>query len=174
MYIIAAQSLATNMYRVTNLLRVLSSILFIIVLLFVYANLPDTVDLTVDPIGSSWLVIPKSDFFYYSLIIFLLTNLIAFFFGRVFQGIGIDSETFFFSSQSFKDHFTTWWGIFPAIMNLIFMFSLGFIGVFNGQDKQLAQSYSYLSFLGQFLVAGWIIWLIVVLVKKTSKSQISS
>ena len=148
------------------MVRIASSLLFIIVLLLIYANLPDRVGITDSSINTPGLFLPKSDFFYYCLIIFLATNAIAFVFGKVFQSIAIRPETFFFSSEIFKDRFTTWWGVFPAVMNLIFMFSLGFIAVFNNHDMDMIRSYSYLPFLGQFLVAGWIIALIVVLLKR--------
>ena len=140
--------------------------LFIVFLLFIYANLPDRVVISDNSINAPKLFLSKSDFFYYCLIIFLASNAIAFVFGKVFQSITVRPGAFFFSSELFKDHFTTWWGVFPAIMNLIFTFSLGFIAVFNNHDVEMIRSYSYLPYLGQFLVAGWIIALIVVLLKK--------
>ncbi|MEQ9424901.1 MAG: DUF1648 domain-containing protein [Cyclobacteriaceae bacterium] len=151
------------MSKVFQLLRIGSSILLIIVLLFVYANLPEQVAVHANNSGSASSFLSKNDFFYFTLLAFIGLNLLVFGGGKMLEQLPVNAAKFLFASESFKENILAWWTSFSSIINLFLIFIIGFIGVFNSSDDQLISSYAYLAYVGQFLIIIWLITLIYLL-----------
>ena len=157
------------MVKLVNLTRVITSILFILVLLFVYANLPDRVGLIYKSSGLTDFSLDKNQFFYISLVLSLFFNLITVVIVKFFQPLPVISERFFFNSEWFKENFLAWLSALSPIMNLFFVFIVAFIGIYNNGDNELINSYGYLAYLGQFLILCWLILLVFIVLKKDAK-----
>ncbi len=157
------------MVKLVNLTRVVTSILLILVLLFVYSNLPNRVGILYNSAGQVDWYLDKNQFFYASLILFLSLNLMTVLFTKIFQFLPIRPGRFFFSNELFKDNFTAWLSALAPVMNLFFVFMVAFVGIYNNGDVDLINSYSYLAYLGQFLVFIWLLVLIYILLKKGNK-----
>lgn len=157
------------MVKLINLTRVVTSILVIFVLLFVYSNLPERVGLLYSPSGLVDFYLDKNEFFYITLILSLVLNLITVLFVKVFQTLPVNADRFFFTNDWFKERFSAWIASLAPIMNMFFVFTVVFIGIYNHGDLELIESYSYLAYLGQFLVLGWLFTLIFLILNKSNK-----
>jgi len=154
------------MIKVANLARIITSLLLIIVLGFVYANLPEMVGLHFNDEAKPDYMIEKSYFFYFTILIFLAFNLLNTIFVKVFEQIPISSTRMFFTNARFKSDFTSWISSFSPVINLFLIFVISFIGIYNSGDVALINSYSYLAYFGQFLVLAWLVMLIFILLNR--------
>ncbi len=157
------------MVKLFNLIRVFSSILLIFVLLFVYSNLPDRVGVVYNASGQVDFYLDKNEFFYTSLILCLVLNLVIVSFVKVFQSLPVNENRFFFSNDLFKETLGAWLASLAPIINMFFIVIVIFIGIYNHGDLELIESYSYLAYLGQFLVLGWIFALVFIIITKSNK-----
>ncbi len=155
------------MVKLFNLARVVTSILLILVLLFVYANLPERVGLFYSASGQMEFYLNKNDFFYSSLILSLAINLIVIVFVKVFQSLPVKPDRVFFTNEWFKEKLIAWLAALSPVMNLFFIFIVSFVGIYNSGDAELINSYGYLAYLGQFLVLGWLVALIFIVLNKS-------
>lgn len=126
------------MNKAVKVLNFFSSILFAMILLLVYAYLPISVDLNIDEIGN----IHKHQFFYYSIVIFIVYNLLL----RVI---------FHFGLKGAIDQLSSWFQLLIFCLNVYFTFLIGFVGVWNNATHVSPQGYAYLNYLGPILLASW-------------------
>jgi len=137
------------MIKVVKVLNLFSILLFAAVLLLVYAYLPIEVKLNLEEIGS----IHKQNFFYYSIGIFLLANLIL----RLIINLGLRSWT------GLKK---AWLSLLIFCINVYFSLLVGFIGVLNNSTHISPESYSYLTNIGPVVLLFWLVGLIFLAFKK--------
>ena len=141
------------MIKTVNLLRFLSIILFLIAFSFIYAYMPVMVRLN----PGSTLEIHKENFFYYGAGLFLIINIIS----RIIS--------IFFTPRiviSRGEEAAAWFSALPFVINLYMVFIIGFLGALNNSSHILAESYSYLNFLGPAIFFLWICGLIYFIVLK--------
>ena len=156
------------MIKLAKLARIVTYFLLIGVLLFVYANLPARVNLLYNSEGQVEFFLEKNDFFYASLILSLVLNLVITMAVKLLEPLPIAADRFFYSTESFRELFLTWLASLAPVVNLFFVFVIAFIGIQNNGDQELIASYGYLAYLGQFLVFGWLISLIFIVTKRRS------
>lgn len=132
------------MLRIVNFLKVLSIILFLIMLLLVYAYLPVMAKL--DPEQGA-LQLHKETFFYFVVGVFVAVNLVFIGFQKMFE-------------KQIKDEVLKAWvrGL-AFVINLYFTFIVVFIGVINNAQHLSAAGFAYLNYLGPFLIFSWVIGL---------------
>ncbi|MEM9338713.1 MAG: hypothetical protein AAGA66_08305 [Bacteroidota bacterium] len=137
------------MGKAVRVLNRFSSILFIAILLLVYAYLPVQVDLKVQELS-----VHKQHFFYYSLGTFILVNILL----RLVLGYGL---------RSLNLSIRSWMMGLIFLLNFYITLIIGFIGVLNNSTHVSPSSYAYLNFLGPILLIGWMIGLIFLVFKKS-------
>jgi len=137
------------MIKVVNVLNTFSAILFAIVLLTVYAYLPISIDLNIEGMSN----MHKQDFFYNSIGIFVGINVLM----RLVINIGF---------KHLANVLQAWFRLFIFIINVYFTLMIGFIGVWNNATSITPSTYSYLNYIGPFLLVVWIIGLIFLVIKK--------
>lgn len=139
------------MEKAVSVLNRISTVLFVIILLLVYAYLPIQVELNVEGLDT----VHKQRFFYYALFAFIIVNLLL----RVILTFGFRSS---------KVDIAAWLRGLIFVLNFYMTLIMGFIGVLNNATHVSPSSYAYLNFLGPILLVGWVVGLVVVIVKQRS------
>lgn len=137
------------MLKAVKVLNIGSTLLFIVILLLIYAYLPISVDLNVEGVKD----IHKQQFFYYAITAFIVVNILV----RVILNLG-------FSKVS--TNVLGWMNALIMIMNVYLTFMVGFVGVWNNSTHISPSSYAYLNFLGPLSIIIWVGGLIFLVVKK--------
>ncbi|MEO9966995.1 MAG: hypothetical protein ABJF11_14450 [Reichenbachiella sp.] len=147
------------MIKVTKLLYTLSIFTFLGILLYVYAFLPNKIGIFFDESGEATLAINKAVFFYACLGLFALTNGIIILYRRMSRGQLNLSQT------DFKEMTTTeiayhWLSGLSFVFNVIYIFSIMFIGMYYNSEHFDVTNYVTLIYIGPILLAGWFFWFI--------------
>ena len=137
------------MVKAVKVLNTVSTLLFITVLLLVYAYLPISVDLNVDGISN----LHKHRFFYYAVGLYFGINLLI----RIVLGVGL---------KGLSENLLAWCTSLIFIINVYLSFLIGFVGVWNNATHISPSNYSYLNFLGPIFIIIWVAGLIFLVVKK--------
>tara|TARA_B100000609_G_scaffold188723_1_gene175132 strand:+ start:382 stop:801 length:420 start_codon:yes stop_codon:yes gene_type:complete len=138
------------MLKVVNLTKFFSGILFLFILLLVYAYMPIMVKL--DPEATTQ--VHKENFFYFGLALFTALNTLILFAQSMIN------------KRLKGEVLQSWIGGFTFVFNLYLTFLIGFLGVLNNPSHIEASSYAYLNWLGPFMIFSWFIGLIFILLKK--------
>lgn len=154
------------MSRNIRIVRTFSIIVYLGVLLYVYAYLPQQVGIDANEADEFSTFIDKETFFYFALGSFLLVNIIVVVFGNLMQLIPVNAQGFF-TSQEFKERIHNWFSSFGLIINLFFLSAVAFIGFFNNADYYHISSFSIFAYLGQALIFIWIILFFYLLSKRS-------
>lgn len=128
------------MLKVLNFLKVLSVILFLGVLLLVYAYLPVMIDIQPD---SQDIQVRKETFFYYSIAAFVMINLVLFVFQRLTE------------PKLMGEGIKAWMRGLSFIINIYLAMLVGFVGVINNATHINPSGYAYLNYLGPILLVVW-------------------
>jgi hypothetical protein len=129
------------MEKAVNVLKVISSLVFLATLLFVYSLLPIMVKL--NPADAAWSV-HKEYFFYGSIIFFIVLNIFLIAMERMISPL-INME-----------EIRAWIKGLAFVLNFYLACLIGSIGVFNNQSNFLPGSYAYLNFVGPILLLAWV------------------
>jgi len=143
------------MLRVLNFVKAISAFIFLGILLLVYAYLPVMVDISPD---ESLAKVHKEDFFYYSIVVFLVINLFLFVIQKMIEPL--------IKSEEVK----AWLRGFTFVINFYLTCLIGFVGVINNQGSVSTSGYMYLNFIGPILIIAWIVGLFVVIRSKPKTS----
>lgn len=154
------------MSRNIRIVRTFSIAVFLGVLLYVYAYLPENVGVDADEKDEFSTFISKEAFFYFSLIIFSLVNIVFIVFANLMQVIPVRPQGFF-TTPDFKERIHNWFSSFGLIINLFFISVVAFIGFFNNADYYHVSSFSIFAYLGQALIFIWIVLFFYLLSKRS-------
>jgi hypothetical protein len=144
------------MIRVVGLIRVLSVVLFLIVLGLVYAYLP--VMVRVLPQDAT-LLFHREYVFYSAVGLFFLINLFVFMLIKMVNPLLLSRK---------GEEMTAWFNSIGFVINVYVATLFGFIGVLNNPLHISASSYGYLNYMGPILLMIWIVGIIYFSVKKKS------
>ena len=147
------------MISIVKAVRVLSSLAFLGVLLYVYAYLPDPVKLPVDVGGIKELLVHKGNLFYAMIGIFALVSITSFFVIRLIN-------TLPGSEVNFKKNLTNWSLSFLVVINVFLILSLVIIGVINSTEQTSIGNYATLAYIGPVLLIIWLFLLILVVSRR--------
>lgn len=139
------------MLRVVNFLKILSIILFLVILLLVYAYLPVMVAL--DPGTFDW-SLHKETFFYYTIACFVVVNVVM---------LGFQKLT---EPRMTNEDAKAWARGGGFVINIYLTLLIGFIGVINNTAHLDPAGFVYLNYFGPILIFSWIVGLIYLLYKK--------
>lgn len=154
------------MSRNIRIVRTFSIVVFLGVLLYVYAYLPEQVGIDADATDEFSTFIGKEAFFYFAIASFILVNIIFIVFGNLMQMIPVSSGGFFVS-EDFKERIHNWFSSFGLIINLFFISVVAFVGFFNNADYFHISSFSIFAYLGQALIFIWIVLFFFLLRKRS-------
>lgn len=146
------------MIKMVNLIRVLSIILYLLVLGLVYAYLPVMVKLI--PVDQTMLI-HREYFFYYAVGVFFVVN------GFSWGLIKILNPLILIKRGELA---TAWFNLIAVVLNLYLVFILGFIGVLNNPQHVSSVGFSYLNYMGPVLLIIWMVGFFYVSVSKKSTS----
>lgn len=153
------------MLRIAIFARVLTIILFLGVLLFVYAYLPEQVGVSADEYDKPNAFIGRELFFYSFLVVFSLVNLIFVLAGKLLGSLAVGEKSFF-ASKGFKDRMTTWLIGLGVVINIFIIITVAFLGLFNNADYYHISQFSMLAYLGQAIIFIWIVLFFYLLIKR--------
>lgn len=141
------------MRNVFSWIRVVSMLFFLAALSLTYAYLPERVSLYSDSLGTPVYFIERGFFFYYAFGFFLFANLMFYVFSKMLDRVPVTAGTGIFNSDIFKDKAMTWLEVLVILINGFFVTSIAFIGVYNNPQTFEWANFSYLVYIGIFLMA---------------------
>ncbi len=133
------------MEKAVNVLKVISAIVFLGTLLYVYSLLP--VMVTLHPEDSSWSV-HKEYFFYGVIILFMVLNIFLIAMERMLRPLIKIEEV------------RAWVKGLAVVLNFYLACMIGSVGVMNNANDFQPGSYGYLNYIGPVLIVVWVIGLI--------------
>lgn len=147
------------MIKVTKLLYTLSIFVFLAILLYVYAFLPDQIGIFFERDGSASLTIQRADFFYAALGLFVLTNGAILLYRKMNRGhLNLGKTSF--EDMSTAEQVYHWLMGLSFVINVIYIFSIMFVGMYHNSEHFDITNYVALIYIGPILLAGWIFWFI--------------
>lgn len=136
----------------------ISIVLFLVVLLLVYAFLPDPLGIIFDKKGATMHEMSKETFFYSTLFIFVIIQVVLILFKK---GSGLKIRI--------RDaYFNTWLQGFHLSINLFVILMLMFIGLANNAVDYSYGSIQFLVYLAPLIVILWLLVLPVMILFKKS------
>lgn len=153
--------------RFAKALWMLSMVVFLVSLLYIYTKLPPFIALTSDISAFNFLNFPKSDFFYGVLIIFIISNLAWYLIAKRLSGFSnFKSNGNTFMTNDKIHNLINWLNSFSFIINCLIIVSIFFIWVSISETKNGINllSTGIYSFLG--LIVFWLLLLGYLIVKK--------
>ena len=140
------------MIKSIKVLNLFSTLLFAIVLLLIYAYLPISVDVNIEGVEA----IHKQTFFYAALSGFVVINVLL----RMITRLGL---------TKLNETLKGWVSLVVLVVNVYLTLLIGFIGVWNNATSISPNGYSYLNYIGPFLLIAWIAGLIFLVFRNTLK-----
>lgn len=138
--------------------------IFLAVILYVYALLPNEIGVWYDDNGTAQYLASKSFFFYIYFGLFILTNALIY----AYQKMAISSTDISmdaFSELSFKEITHHWLTGLSWVFNLIYILSSFYIGLYNSRDVN-PDHYVALVYLCPIVLISWIFYFIYLRVTK--------
>ena len=133
--------------------------IFLGVLLYVYAFLPDPVKLPLDFADIREILIGKGNLFYAMIGIFAIVSITSFFVMRLINALPGPEI-------NFKRNLTGWSLSFMVVINIFLILSLIIIGIINNTGSPAIGNYTVLAYVGPVLLIVWLILLVLVVTKK--------
>lgn len=147
------------MIKVIKLLYTLSILIFLGVLLYVYAFLPNIIGVYFDGSGSAQFSMHRADFFYAALGLFVLTNGAIILYRKMNRG-SLNLSVSEFGEMSVPEQVYHWLMGLSLVINVIYVFSIMFVGMYHNSEHFDIKDYVALIYIGPLLLAGWIFWFI--------------
>lgn len=147
------------MIKITKLLYTLSIPIFLATLLYVYAFLPEQVGLFFDKNGETTLLMNKADFFYACLGLFVFTNGIILLYRKMNRG-NLNLGKADFEDMTSAELVYHWLNGLSFVINVIYIFSIMFVGMYYNSEHFDIVNYVALIYLGPVMLAGWVFWFI--------------
>jgi hypothetical protein len=155
------------MKKIIGFLWGVSILIYLGILLVVYAYMPDAVAYQTDEMGNYKDFVSKDTFFYTLLVSFSVANAIFFIFRKTLEAANKPGS--FLGSGDFKEVFLTWFVSFMLVVNIMFIFTTIFMGIFNNQDYLTLSRFGLLAYIGPSLVVIKLVVLIFLLGKRVSE-----
>jgi len=155
-----------SMDKFVGFFKTTSWLLFLGALLWSYAYLPTQVTYRYDNLGDVLAVTSKSNFFFASLAIFLIANIVCIIFLRTLKKIDSSDDGVGLRNRALKKDISMWVDGFMGILNFFFSISVFLISNLNGAREFQGLFIGVLIYLGPLLILLWIFYLIQLITKK--------
>jgi len=142
--------------RIFSAVRFLSILPLFIVLLFVYANISESVGLSIDEAGNPVNFISKNAFFYLSLTILVTINASIHMLVNLYRKTSSDTP-------KYREALLIWLNGLMILLNLFFITSLVFINAYNSLEILNLDYYGMVVFIILIVTTLWIAGVVPVL-----------
>ncbi len=146
------------MSKVLKVIKFLSMIIFLIIILTVYAKLPENTMLFIGDLMTT-----KQAFFYITLIMFFIINFLFAALGWLYS----KSKTNKLKQKQLRE----WLVSLPVAINFYIIFIVAYIGELNDRAAGGADSFYYLLYLGPLLIVVWLIAFAKIMLTSSSESN---
>ena len=150
------------MDKLVGFIRTASYLIFLAALIWAYASLAGQVSYRFDGDGSALELVDRNTFFFSSVIIFLVANVICVSFIKVLKKIKTSDEGVGIRNKGLKTDIITWVRGFAGILNIMFTTIVFFIGYMNMNELKLDVLSIYL-YIGPILLVFWFFYLVKIL-----------
>lgn len=150
------------MDKLVGFIRTVSYLIFLGVLIWAYASMAAQVTYRFDGDGSALEVVNKDTFFFASVGIFLLANVICIVFLQTLKKIKTTEDGQGIRNRSLKLDVITWVKGFAGILNIMFTTIVFFLGFMNMNELKMDALSVYI-YIGPILLIIWFFYLVKVL-----------
>jgi hypothetical protein len=156
------------MSRIIKFIWFLSVVVFLAMLLWVYAYLPNRVGIMADHEGIADTFVSKGNFFYLALGIFLLVNGALFVMRRLLApgDFSTPKAPALAARVGMRADLADWMLGFATALNLFFILTMSYLSVFNNPDGGNINFYGVLVITGPLLIALMLLVLVYLFLKK--------
>ena len=145
----------------------LSIAIFMIVLLWVYAYLPANVGYHANSYGLPDQFIPRENFFYFLLGLFIFTNVVIYLLYKLIQLQYLRTPaTENIAGRAVKEDVAAWLLGFSATLNIFYILSMVYLSLFNNQEGIKLAYYGPVVFAGPLLIGIMLVVLLYIFFKK--------
>ncbi len=134
-------------FKVINALRIISIIVLVIVFFIAYAGLPKQILLLLDAKSNPLYYLPKNYFFYTSLSVFILSNVLFYVLAVLFGK----------SIKPINKMVANYVLLLSIVINVFFATALTFIAILNGQENFDYSSFAPFIYLSPALFLIWVL-----------------
>lgn len=150
------------MHRVFKLVSRITVFIFLAMLLYVYAFLPEMVSLYFDQGGTPIFQMDREVFFYSALGLFMVCTLVLSFLKRTLKTLPVGTTGTSISANK-KSGLRVWADSLSVVLNLFFIFSISFVGLFHNDEHFNVSYFAFIVYIGPLLICIWIFYLIYLL-----------
>jgi len=146
--------------------RNVTILIFTGALIWSYAFMASQVNYRFDPAGDALGTANKNTYFFGAMAIFLLTNVVCYYFTRVLKRIDTTEDGKGIRNRSLKNDLISWIKGFAGVLNLFFSLILVFLGLMNMSADYNIKTLGFYVYLGPLLILAWFFYLAVILGKR--------
>ncbi|MGW8123649.1 hypothetical protein ACV07N_13415 [Roseivirga echinicomitans] len=150
------------MDKLVGFIRTSSYLIFLAALIWAYASVAGQVSYKFDGDGSVLGLVDKNTFFFASVTIFLVANVICVSFIQVLKKIRSTEDGIGIRNRSLKLDIITWVKGFAGILNIMFTTMVFFVGYMNMNELKI-DSLSNFIYVGPILLVFWFFYLVKML-----------
>ncbi len=148
---------------------------FVFLLLYFYSAMPEAIGYSMDEVGSIINRIPKSNFFYFMISLFVVLNLVVLIPPKLLETKShMGLSRIFPVGDDYRDYFLGWFYSFGGILNLSLIMMTFYTHSINNQNEIAASEFNVFFYLVPSLLVLWIIGLFVILTGKFKQVQSNS
>ena len=146
--------------------RSVTILLFTGALIWSYAFMASQVSYRFDPAGDALGTANKDTYFFGAIAIFLLANVVCYYFTKVLQKINTTEDGVGIKKKYLKKDLITWIKGFAGVLNLFFSLILVFLGLMNMSSDYNIKTLGFYVYLGPVLIMVWFFYLAAILGKR--------
>lgn len=160
------------MQRIFKFVSGASVVIFMGMLLYVYAFLPEKVGLYYDANEIALWTMGKTNVFYTFLGVFIFVNLITSLLSRSIGIVPVDPAGFI-KTEYFKYNLHLWSAGLSFILNLTIIFAIIFIGLYHNDEHFNISYFSFLIYVGPILLTIWIFVLLYFVANRSKNHPVN-
>lgn len=159
-------------YRFGKTFHFLSILFFVVVFMYIYSSVPETVAYQVNEEGLMVKGFSRSTFFYAGIVIFALLNIILAVPAKMIEKQSTPNlKRLFPTGDDFRDYMLTWIYSFIGIINVSLCILALFVHSINNQNEISSSSFSGFFYLVPVFFVTWIVALFWILFQKFKTLQ---
>ena len=150
------------MPRIAVTFRNISLLLLLIILLYIYANMPERIALFTDSGDNPIYFISRNSFFYISLLVIVIVNGLF----MVYNHYAKNASNVSVSTSKYYDFLRVWSNGLLSLVNLFFITALIFLNAFNSLEQLDLYNFGLVIYIVLGLIFLWTLGIIKVLLQK--------
>ncbi|WP_194775824.1 DNA topoisomerase IV [Pararhodonellum marinum] len=162
-------------YRFGKVAHVLSIFFFLFVLIYIYSALTEMVAYEVTETGYPLKEVGKSTFFYLSIGVFVLFNLILTFPAKMIEKQATPNlKRIFPRGEPFRDHILAWIYSFLGILNVSLGLIVFYFHSLNNQNEISSGEFNFFFYLIPIFFVVWFVGLALIISKRFKQMPLSN